>query len=360
MPYYPETSIVMGLARVQRERRLPPGVVLREMQATPRMNVEAFQAVLQGEVLGALHTVDISGIAKNVTDPVQLASYMQVREGQHVETGQVLAQRGRGRRMKTVVSPVDGQVTRVEGAEIVLQTIERSVEVFAGIPGQVEQAENNTVLISTTGALIQCAWGNGRLGFETFRFLPEDGFTGLNQIDMRISEYRRVVVISPDPLTKRDLAIAEQQEVAGVVAPSMPSNLRELALRLTFPVILTEGFGQRRPTDAIYQLLGSSVGRQAAFNAALPDRWTGERPEILIPLPSGSAMPPAPTVDRALEIGDRVRIVRAPWDGLVVEVVELPPEPQVTESGLRLPSARVRLPSGRITAIALVNLELLG
>ncbi len=360
MPYYPETSVVMGLARVQRERKLPRGVVPREMQATPRTDIEAFQVVLQGDVLGEFHTVDASSLVKKASDPSEVAGYIEVRQGQHVEAGQVLARRGRGRRIKTVIAPVNGQVMRIEGTEIVLQVIERSVEVYAGIPGQVEQAENNTVLISATGALIQCAWGNGQLCFETFRMLPEDGFNGLSQIDMRISEYRRVVVISPDPLTKRDLAIAEQQEVAGIVAPCMPSNLRELALRLTFPVILTEGFGPRRPTDAIFQLLGSSVGRQAAFNAAIPDRWTGERPEILIPLPSGGAMPPAPTVDRALQVGDRVRIVRAPWDGLVVEVVELPSVPQVTESGLRLPSARVKLPSGRMTAIALVNLELLG
>ncbi|HML22037.1 MAG TPA: hypothetical protein PKD09_10325 [Aggregatilinea sp.] len=360
MPYYPETSVVMGLARVQRERKLPPGVVVREMPVNQRMEVEAFQPVLQGDVLGPLHKVDAAALVKKVTDPEQIASYIEVREGQHVEEGQILARKGRGRRVKTVISPVNGQIARIEGTEIVIQAIERSVEVFAGIPGQVEHAENNTVLISATGALIQCVWGNGPLCFETFRFLPEGGFTGLSQIDVRISEYRRVVVISPDPITKRDLAIAEQQEVAGVVAPSMPSNLRELALRLTFPVILTEGFGQRRPTEAIYQLLGSSVGRQAAFNAAVPDRWTGARPEIFIPLPSGNAMPPTPSVDRALAVGDRVRIVRAPWDGLVVDVVELPSMPQVTESGLRLPSARVKLPSGRIIAVALVNLELLG
>jgi len=116
-------------------------------------------------------------------------------------------------------------------------------------PVKFELAENGTVVISGTGALIQCAWGNGPLCYETFRFLPDDGFIGLAAQDVRISEYRRVVVVSPEPLTQRDLTIAADQEVAGVVAPSMPSHLREFALGLTFPIVLTEGFGQRRPTD---------------------------------------------------------------------------------------------------------------
>lgn len=360
MPYHPETTVISGLARVQRVRRLPPGAVLREMHAAPRMSVDAFQIVLQGDILGAYETVDVSPLFKKVSDPAQVVGFIEVREGQLVEAGQVLAQRGRGRRTMTVTAPVRGRVDRIGGTQIVLQRIARTVEVFAGIPGEVEQAENGTVVISGTGALIQCAWGNGPLCYETFRFVPEDGFTGLAAQDMRISEYRRVVVVSPEPLTRRDLTVAAGQEVAGVVAPSMPSHLREFAMGLTFPIILTEGFGQRRPTELIYNLLRSNMGRQAAFNAAVPDRWRGERPEIFIPLPSGGTLPPVPAVDRALQVGDQVRLVCPPWDGLLAEVVALPPGLQATANGLRLPGARVRLPSGRIAVVALANVELLG
>jgi hypothetical protein len=140
----------------------------------------------------------------------------------------------------------------------------------------------------------------------------------------------------------------------------MPSNLREFAMQLKFPVLLTEGFGQRRPTALIYNLLQSNMGRQAAFDAASPDRWSSVRPEIMIPLPSGGVVPPVPALDQSLEVGAQVRITRAPWEGMIGEVIELPAAPEVAESGLRLPCARVRLPTNREGLIPLANVELLG
>jgi hypothetical protein len=124
--------------------------------------------------------------------------------------------------------------------------------------------------------------------------------------------------------------------------------------------LLTEGFGRRRPTGLIYNLLQSNMGRQAAFDAEIPDRWSWSRPEITIPLPTGGITPTVPAMDQALTVGAQVRIIRAPWEGGVGEVIELPAMPQVVESGLRLPCARVRLSNTRIGFVPLANLELLG
>jgi len=90
------------------------------------------------------------------------------------------------------------------------------------------------------------------------------------------------------------------------------------------PSIVDRRFGQKRPTALIYNLLRDNMGRQAAFDAITPERWSGERPEIMIPLPHGGATPPIPTLDRPLEVGAQVRILRRAWDGLIGEVVELP------------------------------------
>jgi hypothetical protein len=207
---------------------------------------------------------------------------------------------------------------------------------------------------------LQCAWGNGRYSYSVFKFVPEDGFVGLSKLDPRISDYRGVVIVSPQPLNKGDLMVAQQQEAGGVVAPGMPSNLREFAMQLTFPVLLTEGFGRRRPSPLIYRLLGDNMKRQAAFDAVIPDPWSWDRPEIVIPLPAGGVLPPTPALDRALKVGARVQVTRAPWEGLIGEVVELPESPQVVDSGLRVPSARVRLSNERVGLVPLANLELLG
>lgn len=248
----------------------------------------------------------------------------------------------------------------MDDGRIIIQASERAVEVLARTPGEVESVENDIVRISGVGAVMQCAWGNGRFFFGGYQLLPEEGFAALRTLDPTISPYRAQMIISPLPIAQADLLLAQRQEAAGVVAPGMPASLREFALGLTFPVILTEGFGRRQPTALIYRLLQSNMGRQAAFDAATPDHWRWERPEIVLPLPAGGTFPEAPSLTRALAVGAEVRLTRAPWDGLLAQVVALPPTPQVIDNGLRTQCARVRLPNNREVLVPLANLELLG
>ncbi|RPI99942.1 MAG: hypothetical protein EHM39_05655 [Chloroflexi bacterium] len=359
MPYYPETTVLQPLAHVVRERRMPKEAIPHLSHLVAGTRVQAMNVVLEGDILRKYRILDVAAALRE-SDPARLAEYITIEEGQRAQAGQELARRGRGRRAKVLLAPASGLVVRIRDGRIVLQVSERTVEVQAKIPGEIEKIESHMVQVVGNGAIMQCAWGNGRFCYEAFKFLPDDGFVGLSRLDPRISEYRGVVVISPIAVNKGDLLVAQQQEAAGVVAPGMPSDLREFALGLTFPVLLTEGFGQKRPTALIYNLLRDNMGRQAAFDAITPERWSGERPEIMIPLPHGGATPPIPTLDRTLEIGAQVRILRAPWDGLIGEVVELPETPQVIGNGLRVPSATVRLPGEQRGLVPLANLELLG
>lgn len=358
MPYHPETTVIQGLARVRRERRLPPDAIFQPTHALTHMAVDAVQVVLQGNVLKEYRLFDVVKLFK-LRSVEQAAACIHVEEGHRVQFGQEIARRGKGRG-KVLLSPGDGEVIRVADGQIVLQISERTLEVQAKIPGEIENMEQRSVQVAGNGALIQCAWGNGAFCYEVFRLVPEEGIIGLSKLDVRISEYSHVVLISPYPLTRADLLVAQQHGAAGVVAPSMPSNLREFAMQLTFPVLLTEGFGQRRPTALIYSLLQSNMGRQAAFDAFTPSRWSWDRPEIMIPLPSGGVMPPVPVLDQPLAVGAQVRMTRAPWEGQIGRVVALPAQPQITDSGLRLPSARVELANGRVGTVPLANLELLG
>ena len=362
MTYYPETSVIMGLARIQRIRQLPRFAVPKPAPVNIIENnqVEAVTTVLMGNVLREYRILDVAQHLKiRRPKPDKVAAMINVNEGQWTLFGQELARRGPGRRAPVLLSPAEGRVIRVEDGKIIIQLSEREIEIQARIQGIIDEVEPHRVKLSGNGAVLQCAWGNGAFRYEVYKFLPEDGFVGLSRLEVSISEYRNVVIISPLPLTKGDLLVAQQQEVAGVVAPSMPANLREFAMGLKFPVLLTEGFGQRRPTTLIYSLLQDNIGRQAAFDASTPDRWTGERPEILIPLPAGG-LPPTPALDQALWVSARVRILRAPWDGLIGEVVELPATPQRMDNGLRLLCARVRLSSEQVVLVPLANLELLG
>jgi hypothetical protein len=362
MPYYPETTVIQGLVRVVRERSLPPEAVPRTIPAIiVGGQVEAVSTVLEGDILREYRIFDVAQELRiRHPDSGQIREFVTVAEGERVEAGQELARRGRGRRAKVLLAPTEGVVVRIEDQDIIFQVSERAIEVKAKIPGNIEQADSHEVRITGNGALLQCAWGNGQFTYDSYKFLPEGGFVELAKMDVQISEYRGAVLISPFPVNKGDLLVAQQQEARGLVAPSMPSNLREFALTLPFPVLLTEGFGQRRPTPLLYRLLRDNMGRQAAFNAAIRDHWSADRPEIMIPLPAGGSLPATPALDKALTTGAQVRIIGAPWDGIIGEVVELPDTPQVIGNGLRVPSAKVRLPNERIGIVPLANLELLG
>jgi len=359
MPHYPEMTVITGLARIIRDRKLPAEAVARQTHTIVGQDVDAVTVVVEGDILGRYQILDVAPALKlGKADSERVAEYITVQEGARAQVGQELARRGSGRRAKVLQSPAEGIIARVQNGRIILQVSERSLEEQAKIPGEVEKAETHLARIVGNGALLQCAWGNGGFHYGAYKFLPEDGFVGLSRLDVRISEYRGVVIISPFPLHQGDLLVAKQQEAGGVVAPSMPSDLREFAMDLPFPVLLTEGFGHKRPTELIYSLLQSNMGRQAAFNAAMPDRWSENRPEIMIPLPSGG-LPPTPSFDQALTVGARVRITRAPWEGVIGDVIELPDTPQIVGNGLRVPSARVRLPNERVGLVPLANLELL-
>ena len=334
MPTYPETTIIQGLARVQRERRLPPQAIPRPVHIVAGQTVDAVTVVLAGDILKRYRILDVG-------------AFFDIRQAQ--KAAELIEAESRRQ-----------LIGNIEDSRIIIQARECTVEIQAKIPGELVSVEPNAVQVAGNGAIIQCAWGNGQFAFRPYRFLPDEGFVGLSKLDVRISEFRHVVIISPAPITKGDLLVAQQQDVAGVVAPSMASNLREFAMQLTFPVLLTEGFGQRRPTELIYTLLQSNMGRQAAFDAAVPDPWSKDRPEIVIPLPSGGTLPPRPALDQPVAVGARVRIIRAPGYGRIGEVVALPDAPQVVGSGLRLPCARVKLPNERMVVVPLANLELLG
>src|SRR5258708_4816928 len=286
---------------------------------------------------------------------------MQVGVGDFVDKGRGLAQNGSGRGAKTVKSPINGVVARVDEGQIILQVTPDPVEVFAMCPGEVTSIRGTTeVLIESIGALIQCAWGNGKNVFTNYRLEPDGGLESLRGENL-ITEYRNTAVVTNKPLTTPGVfLIAATQELTGIVAPSMHADLREIALRQKIPVILTEGLGEQQMSEMVYTLLRDNLGRPALLDATEPQRWSANRPEIIIPLPPGGTLPPPPEVDQVLVEGALVRLLRAPYAGMSGRVRRLVETPRAAENGLRLPGAEVQLSSGRTVFVPLANIAMLG
>ncbi len=148
--------------------------------------------------------------------------------------------------------------------------------------------------------------------------------------------------------------------VRGLVVGTLASALLPAAQKLNIPILVVEGFGARGFSGPAYALLQGAAGREAWLNAVPADRFTGHRPELIVPLASPSTQPAQPAEGKSLEAGQRVRVARGPLSGQVGTVAQLGERPQTTASGLRAYLAGVTLDGGdEVTQVPYANVELL-
>jgi hypothetical protein len=81
-------------------------------------------------------------------------------------------------------------------------------------------------------------------------------------------------------------------------------------------------------------------------------------PEVIVPTAT-NAQTTALMVVRPINVGTRVRLIRAPYLGAIGQVVNLSTIPQETAIGTRAEGADVRLTDGRRVFVPYVNMELL-
>jgi hypothetical protein len=364
MRYHPEERIVLEYTVITRDRMLPPRAY-GSVRVSPGANVESNHVIAAGELAQDFRIVDVAGPLRiDPNDVETLSSILTVGPGDAIQAGQPLANpRRRKDRKRVPDAPTDGIVSVIEHGRVILQTNPQPVVVYARMQGRITEliGGNKGARIETVGALVQGAWGNGRFLFSSFSFEPRDGLQSLIKQTSLLENVRGRVYVLERPITVEDLRVVVKKELGGLVAPSMNYHLRETAMALKVPIILTEGFGELQPTRRVFDILREFENkRQAAFDAAAFNRWTNEHPEIVIPyqLPGQNARQPA--MDEPLVVGAVVRLSRAPYEGQIATVTNLPDKPQIMENGLRVAAAQVKLRNGREVSVPLANVELLG
>lgn len=358
MPYYPETTVILGSTRIIREYKLPPNAV-GKAEVSSGSSVAPDTVLLAGTIPSEvifLDAVKLLGLRR----PEQITEEMlQVPVGEVYEGGVTLLMNGSGRRAKRVVTPRRALFAHFEAGRVVLQTDPQPVAVYALMEGRVNSASDDRVVLETGGALIQAAWGNGAASYGALSFAGEEG--GLERLGLEDEEDSGQVVVWEESIQTPDVfREAVQKRWRAIIAPSMTSALREQALRLGIPVILTEGFGNLPYSRIIHNLLESNRGRFTTVDAVQPSVWRSERPEIVIPTGPNSRLR-APEVNLPLAIGATVRITRLPHMGRTAKVLNLPESPISVENGLRVAAAEVQfLDNSEIAFVPLANVELIG
>lgn len=343
---------ILPLTTIRRERFLPvPGrLLVRKGQKVSTTDIVGEAKVYSEHLL-----LDLVG---GLGMPAQKADrYLQCKAGNRVLQDDVLAGPV-GITKRVVRAPGNAKVILAGDGQILLEMESPPMELKAGLPGMViDLLEDRGVVIETTGALIQGVWGNDQIDYGLMFALARslDDVLTTDRLDVSL---RGSVVFGGYCGDAEVLKTASSLPLRGLILGSMDPSLVPVAVRLKFPVIVIEGFGLLPMNSAAYKLLSTNDQREVSLNAKQWDRFTGIRPEIIIPLPApGEPMLP-PDAD-LFTAGQDVRIVRAPNKGDIGTIVEIRAGMSALPSGLQAPAAEIRLESGENTLIPLANLEVL-
>jgi hypothetical protein len=353
--YYPPETRAMPLTLIRRERMLPvPGKVL----VGSGEKVQPTQVVAQAEISGEVRIVNV---ARLLRVPVsRVARFIKVREGDDVTTNTVIAARGvlpGGR----VLSPTDGFVYRVDKAHgrILIKVVTKPFQLTAYLGGSVVNVlSGRGVVIETTGAVVQTTVGFGDESFGVLQVVAHDPADILRAKSIDVTAHGAIVV-GGAWIDEAALQQASQLQVRGIIAGSMDGRLIDLARRMPFPVLLTEGLGRIPMSRPIFKLLSSQSGREASLSALTQTRWGVRRPEILIPLPVDTKPALATPLGTPLTVGARVRVIRGSLQGATGNVVGILDRSVQTDSGARVHGAEIELETLGKMFVPFANLEIL-
>jgi len=359
-------------ATIRRERRLP---LQGEVVAAVGQRVTRDQVVARTELPGevtALNLVNRLGVS-----PAELPRYMLKRAGEHVAAGEALAATQPWLRWfkTTVASPVDGTVESISSVtgQVILRKPARPVEVLAYVDGMVvEVLPGEGVVVEARGAFVQGIFGVGGETWGTIRMLA-------SRPDERVAEDAAdgdcagCILVAGALLTSGMIDRARRCGAVAIVGGGVRDHdLRALlgydlgvaitgTEKLGITVIVTEGFGEIAMARKTFDILTACAGREASVNGATQIRAGVQRPEIIVP--GGDAAEdvadPRPTHATGLQIGDQVRVIRAPHFGRIGRVVDLPQELREIDSGARVRVLVLEFGSGERTMVPRANVEII-
>lgn len=344
---------ILPLTTIVRERVLPvKGKVLARLSQKVVSGDIVAEATWSREhiFLDVARTLNISADAAD--------KLIHCQAGDKILAGAAIAV-GRGFLPKTVRSPREGRVVAAGGGQVLIESGESHMELRAGIPGTVTQIiPDRGVVIQTTGALIQGVWGNGRVDSGIMINLAEkpDSELTVNRMDVIM---RGSIIVAGQVKQAEVLQAAADLPLRGLILGSLLPSLLPIAREMRYPIILTDSFGVLPMNSAAYRLISTNAKRETTVNAEFFDRYSGARPEVIIPLPITSE-PPQPRDVEVFAPGQTVRLRRQPAAGLIGTIISLQAGLSLFPSGLRAAAAEVKLENGEQLLIPLVNLEVVG
>jgi hypothetical protein len=344
---------ILPLATIVRERTLP---VAGKVNAHVNQRVSPTDVIAEASYSREHVLFDVArtfGVSVSAADKM-----IKVNTNDRVMQGALVAESG-GLMSRSIKAPRAGRVIIVGSGQVLMEVGDTRIELRAGMPGVVTQVlPERGVVIQTAGALIQGVWGNGRIdnGLMVNLLQKPDEVLTADRLDVSL---RGSVILGGHVRDLETLKAAAELPVRGLILSSLLSPLIVSAYQMRYPILVTDGFGAMPMNSAAFRLLTTNEKREVTVNAEHFDRYYGNRPEVIIPLPV-STEPPEPNSFEPFRTGQTVRLRRPPNAGMIGTVSSLPVGLSTLPSGLRAPSADVRLENGETMLVPLVNLEVVG
>ena len=344
---------VLPLTTIVRERLLP---VAGKVNAHANQRVSPTDVIAEATFAREHVLLDVArtfGVSPTAADRM-----IKVNTGDRLIQGALVAESG-GLISRSIKAPRAGRVMIVGSGQVLMEVGDTRIELRAGLPGVVTQVIGDRgVIIRTAGALIQGVWGNGRIdnGLMVSLLEKPDDILSSERLDVSL---RGSVILGGHIRDAETLKVAAELPVRGLILSSLPSSLLTTAYQMRYPIMVTEGFGMLPMNSAAFKLLTTNNKREATVNAEHVDRYAGNRPEVIIPLPISNE-PAEPNNYVPLTVGQPVRMRRPPNAGMIGTITNLRAGLSLLPSGLRAAAADVRLENGESVIVPLVNLEVVG
>jgi len=337
-------------------------------------------------------TVQINVIEELSGDKNHFHSYVQVKDGDKIERGQVIATRNVGHNYQNIFSPVFGTVCNVAPLLGTLSIIPDQVAsvVTAHIPGVVAAVRHNReVDVVGYGLIFDGLVGVG--GEASGPLVVRPNATAPWRPGPEDEDLAGCILVT-GAADNDSLAAAAALGVSGLVAGRarqadlcrfVGQDIGVIATgeeEVPLVLVLTEGFGQGAMTPRLHRMLAAVAGRTVSLSGTTHIRAGVIRPRLVVSVEpptnllelagadtglAGTAAIGLVEVPTELAAGLRARVLRGPHAGRSGIIKELIDTPRVLPTGAEALVARLEVDPGddgpgEIVLAAQANLKLEG
>ena len=276
---------------------------------------------------------------------------------------------------KEIKSPISGTLESYSETtgQMILRGENIVVDVNAYIKGKISEViPEEGVVIETEGSFIQGIFGIGGERQGEIHVVAES-IDDLLTEDKILPDHSGKIIIGGKCVTLEAIKKASQLGVKGIVTGGIKGeDIKEflgydIGVAITgeeeinLSIIVTEGFGEMKMSNRIFNLFKKLEGKQAAINGTTQIRAGVIRPEIIIPLDfdSDSEEDTHDLLSEGMTTGTPLRIIAEPYFGEIGEVLNLPVQLQSVETGSLVRVLDVMLRNGKKVTVPRANVEII-